>query len=159
MHKPRKRVQVGIRIITREKYMSETQKATGSCLCGSVTITTSAMSRKLTACHCDMCRKWTGGPLLSVNCGSDVTFNSEENVCVYESSDWAERGFCMKCGSGLFYRFKENQQYYIPIGLFENCEGTSFEMQYFIDRKPEYYSFSNETKTMTEEEVWATFSP
>ncbi len=137
--------------------MSETQIGKGTCLCGSVQITAPAMSRKLTACHCYMCRKWTGGPLLSVFGGPDIEFKGEENISVYNSSQWAERGFCKKCGSGLFYRFKEKQQYYIPIGIFDNSEDISFEEQLFIDQKPEYYSFSDKTKDMTEEEVFAQF--
>lgn len=139
--------------------MPETQAGNGSCLCGSVKIITSTMSRKLVACHCDMCRKWTGGPLMSVSCGSDVKFNGEESICVYDSSQWAERGFCKKCGSGLFYRFKENNHYYIPIGLFENCKNIEFEEQLFIDKKPECYSFSNDTISLTEEEVYAKYAP
>lgn len=138
--------------------MSEIQIGKGSCLCGSVQIIASTMNRKLVACHCDMCRKWTGGPLLSVSCGTDVTFSGEEYICIYDSSQWAERGFCKKCGSGLFYRFKEKKQYYIPIGLFENCKDITFEEQLFIDKKPEYYSFSNETNNMTEEELYVKYT-
>ncbi|NIT13149.1 MAG: GFA family protein, partial [Candidatus Dadabacteria bacterium] len=51
-----------------------------------------------------MCRKWCGGPLMAVNCGTDVTFEGEDNITVYDSSSWAERGFCSGCGSHLFYR-------------------------------------------------------
>ena len=138
--------------------MPNTQQAKGACLCGSVQITAPSMDKNFTACHCDMCRKWTGGPLLSIKCGSDVTFIGEEHIGIYNSSDWAERGFCKKCGSGLFYRFKENQLYYVPIGLFDNCDDITFEVQFFIDQKPEYYSFSNETKNMTEDEVFAEFT-
>jgi len=137
--------------------MSEIQPGKGSCLCGSVQINAPSLHRELTACHCDMCRKWAGGPLLSIDCGTDAIFEGEEFITVYNSSDWAERGFCKKCGSGLFYRLKEKNQYYIPIGLFENYEGIEFVEQFFIDKKPEYYSFSNKTHTMTEAEVWAKF--
>ena len=71
----------------------------------------------------------------------------------------AERGFCNKCGSHLFYRFKQNNQYYIPVGIFDNSEGLVFEHQVFIDEKPEYYSFSNETKNLTGAELFAQFAP
>jgi hypothetical protein len=104
-----------------------------------------------------MCRQWGGGPLLAVECGSDVTFDGEENIGVYQSSEWAERGFCKKCGSHLFYRLKQNQQYFIPVGIFKNSEGFVFDHQVFIDEKPEYYSFANETQNLTGEEVFALF--
>ena len=34
-----------------------------------------------------------------VDCGADVTFKGEENISVFNSSLWAERGYCNKCGS------------------------------------------------------------
>ena len=139
--------------------MSGTQRAEGSCLCGSVRIVAAEMQSGLGACHCEMCRKWTGGPLLSVPCGPNVEFDGEENIGVYDSSPWTERGFCKKCGSGLFYRLKGNRHYVVPVGLFDKSEGVVLNMQWFIDKKPEYYAFSNETDTLTEAEVFAKFGP
>ncbi|MGF1481776.1 MAG: GFA family protein [Cyanophyceae cyanobacterium] len=129
----------------------------GSCLCGAVSLSTSSLNRHVAACHCNMCRKWGGGALLAAECGSDVSFSGEENIGVYPSSDWAERGFCQRCGSHLFYRLKQNSQYYIPVGLFDNSEGLVLRHQVFIDEKPEYYAFANETKNMTGAEVFAQF--
>jgi hypothetical protein len=139
--------------------MSEVSVANGSCLCGAVKVSKPNRSNKVAACHCNMCRKWGGGALLVVDCGSDVSFKGEENIGVYQSSEWAERGFCNKCGSHLFYRFKQNNQYYIPVGIFDNSEGLVFEHQVFIDEKPEYYSFANQTKNMTGEELFAQYAP
>lgn len=139
--------------------MSETQVGKGSCLCGSVQVVAATMNRKFGVCHCEMCRKWTGGPFMNVFCGSDVKFDGEEFISIYESSQWAERGFCKKCGSGLFYKTKGKQQYHISIGLFEDFEEITFNLQVFIDKKPEYYSFSNETHNMTKAEIFAKYIP
>lgn len=138
--------------------MAETRKGKGSCLCGAVTFETESMNPSLMACHCDMCRKWTGGPLMAVGCGSDVRFGGREHMGVYDSSPWADRGFCKKCGSGLFYRLKSEQTYYLPVGLFENPEGIVFEEQVYIDKKPDYYAFVNETRNLTGAEVVAIHS-
>jgi hypothetical protein len=105
-----------------------------------------------------MCRKWGGGALLVVECGSNVSFGGEENIGIYESSEWAERGFCKQCGSHLFYKLKQNGQYYIPVGLFAPAEGLVFDHQVFIDEKPEYYSFANETRNLTGAELFAQFA-
>ncbi len=137
--------------------MPETQEGKGSCLCGSVQFIAAAMNRKFGACHCAMCRKWTGGPLMNVVCGPDVTFNGEEFIGIYESSQWAERGFCKKCGSGLFYKIKGSNPYHIPIGLFDSFEEITFKLQVCIDKKPEYYRFSNDTYNMTEAEIFAKY--
>jgi len=138
--------------------MSDKREASGSCLCGKVQILAKSMSTHAGACHCGMCKKWTGGPLMAVDCGTAVSFSGEENIKVYSSSDWAERGFCKQCGSHLFYRLKENNLYIIPVGLFDNLDDIVFDHQVFIDEKPDYYEFSNKTKNMTGEEVFAQFS-
>ena len=139
--------------------MSDISVGKGHCLCGAVHLSATTMSNKLGACHCNMCRRWTGGPLLAVDCGSDVSFEGKENIAVFESSEWAERGFCKRCGSHLFYRLKGNNQHIIPIGIFDNCATVIFDHQIFIDEKPEYYSFSNETQNMTGAEVFAKYAP
>ncbi|MEA5624320.1 GFA family protein [Nostoc sp. UHCC 0251] len=117
------------------------------------------MSNQMGACHCSMCRKWGGGPLLAIDCKGDVSFFGEENIGLYQSSQWAERGFCKQCGSHLFYKLKQNNQYFIPVGLFEKCEGLVFDHQVFIDEKPKYYCFADETKNLTGAEVFAQFAP
>lgn len=142
-----------------EKKMSNLNSAKGSCLCGAVGIEAKNMSNLVGACHCNTCRKWGGGAFLAVECGSDVSFEGEENIGVYKSSEWAERGFCQRCGSHLFYKLKQNNQYFMPAGLFDSSEGLVLDHQVFIDEKPKYYSFANETKNMTGAELFAQFAP
>lgn len=131
----------------------------GQCLCGKVKFTAKHMDKSVGACHCGMCRRWGGGPLMAVSCGADVTFEGEENISVYNSSAWAERGFCNKCGSHLFYRLKETNEHQIPVGLFDRQAGFDFNLQVFVDKKPSFYSFANKTKEMTEAEVIEKFAP
>ena len=130
-----------------------------SCLCGAVRLTVASPDATLGACHCTMCRKWGGGPLLAIDCGTAVEIDGEEHVTAYDSSDWAQRGFCSRCGSHLFYRLKEGDQYVIPIGLFDDHPEVSFDSQIFVDEKPEYYAFANETTLMTGAEVFAKYAP
>ena len=137
--------------------MSDRIKAEGHCLCGSVKINAKSASKNVGACHCSMCRQWTGGPLLAIDCGNDVEFEGEASITTYSSSAWAERGFCSKCGSGLFYKLKQNGQFIIPAGILNIESELNFDHQIFIDSKPSFYCFSNETKTMTGAEVFAQF--
>lgn len=134
--------------------MSNTIEAEGQCLCGAVKVQAAQVDTHVGACHCGMCRKWGGGPLMATDCGTAVTFHGADNVSVYNSSDWAERGFCKNCGSHLFYRLKANNQHIVPVGLFDNQTDFIFDHQVFIDKKPAFYCFANETKDMTEAEVF-----
>jgi len=134
-------------------------KTKGQCLCGAVKFTVKNISNKVDACHCGMCRRWGGGPLMVIGCGSDIEYEGKENITVYDSSEWAERGFCKRCGSHLFYRLKEVKDHQIPVGLFEDQESFNFNLQVFIDRKPSFYSFANKTIEMTEAEVIEKYDP
>lgn len=137
--------------------MTSVKEAHGTCLCGAVHLTVKAMSQQVGACHCNMCRKWSGGPFFAVDCGNGVDFEGDENISVFSSSDWAERGFCCKCGTHLFYRLKQNQQHFIPVGLLEESDTLIFEEQVFIDEKPSFYSFANKTHNLTGQELFDKF--
>ena len=130
----------------------------GHCLCGAVKITATDVGNDVGACHCKMCRRWGGGPFMEIECGKNVVFEGEENIAVYDSSDWAERGFCRQCGTHLFYRFKETGHHGIPIGVFDDDPALSFEHQVFIDEKPSFYEFSNKTKDMTGPDLIAKYT-
>jgi len=138
--------------------MSKPNAISGTCLCGAVQLTMNHIDNDFGACHCSMCRKWGGGPLMAIDCGAEVSLSGDENVSIFDSSKWAERGFCNKCGSHLFYRLKDSGQYFVPIGLFDAELGVRFTSQVFIDEKPAYYAFANETKNMTGAEIFAMYS-
>lgn len=130
----------------------------GTCLCGAVRVAAKTKSNSIGACHCTMCRKWGGGPLFSVECESEVDFEGAEHVSTFNSSEWAERGFCQKCGTHLFYRLKQEGHYAIPVGLFDGGDEWRLTEQIFIDQKPSFYSFAEKTKELTGEEAFAQYS-
>jgi len=139
--------------------MSEKIKAKGSCLCGSVKFTVQELSTEVGLCHCAMCRKWGGGPMFAVDGGSDVSFEGQEHITYFDSSPWANRAFCSKCGANLFYQLKGKDQHMFSVGLFEDQSPFQLHHQIFIDKKPGFYHFGNETENMTEAEVFAKYAP
>ncbi|PHZ85547.1 GFA family protein [Paremcibacter congregatus] len=139
--------------------MTERNTAKGRCLCGAVAFTAHPAQCHVGACHCKMCRKWGGGPYMEIDCGTDVVFEGTENIALFNSSQWAERGFCRSCGSHLFYHLKETNQHMMQVGLFDDDEAFQFTHQVFVDEKPAYYSFANHTEDMTGAEVFAKFAP
>ncbi|MFT6633388.1 MAG: hypothetical protein ACJAS4_003358 [Bacteriovoracaceae bacterium] len=134
-------------------------KANGSCLCKKVKFTFDIKAKHFDSCYCSMCRSWGGGPALSVESSGSIIFEGEENISIYSSSEWAERGFCKNCGGHLFYRLKDKGHNFcnFNLGTLENQEEFNFISQIFIDSKPPNYSFSNQTKNMTEKEVLEAF--
>ena len=120
--------------------MSTVEKK-GKCLCGRVEVFAKTVTLNVHACHCNNCRQWSGGPSLSVHCGSEVSFSGEDNITVYQSCDWAELGFCKHCGSHLFYRLIENGEYSLPTGMFDSADGFDLTQQIFIEEKPGVLQF------------------
>jgi hypothetical protein len=114
--------------------------------------------------------KWSGSALLAVDCGPNVTFKEQDNISTFDSSDssgwadssnWAdraERGICQHCGPHLFYRLKQNQQYIMPVGLFDTDAKFDFTTQIFIEQMPDYYDFAHKTRIMTGEDVFSAFA-
>lgn len=133
------------------------ERIEGHCLCGAVTVRAKPKRRHVEACHCTMCRRWGGIAYLGVQCGSDVEFSGEEAIVRYRSSDWAERGFCGRCGSNLFFKYLPNGNYGLPAGLFDSLDGFAFSEEIFVDEKPDYYEFAGVRERLTGPEVMAKF--
>ena len=132
-------------------------QTTGKCLCGLVSVSATTKHQESDACHCGMCQKWSGSAFIGVELNDGAHWVGEENIAVYSSSEWAERGFCKQCGTHLFYRFKEGDMLTVPLGLLDNSDGLELKKQIFIDEKSPNYSFSGDTTNMTGAEVIAAF--
>jgi hypothetical protein len=130
----------------------------GQCLCGAVRFTAKNVETHYHACHCGMCRRWAGGPVFSTIV-SDVTFEGAENILRYDSSEWAERASCRRCGSNLFYYLKPAKQYMICVGAFDEPKNFVLAGEIFIDHKPDGYDFAGNLPQQTEAEVLAAFAP
>ncbi|MFT6580234.1 MAG: GFA family protein [Alphaproteobacteria bacterium] len=129
----------------------ETQSMTGRCLCGSVTLTATVKGREHGVCHCSQCRKWSGGPGHAVHFEA-LEFENDDSVTAYDSSEWAQRGFCNKCGTHLFYRFKENNSFVVWVGAFDDNDSFTLANEIYIDNKPDGYSFAGDHPRLTEQE-------
>ena len=136
--------------------MSQSPKKV-SCVCGAVTIETAKIAEHFHACHCGTCRQWGSAAFMAIECPEGLTISGEENVKRFSSSEWAERGFCLQCGTHLFYHLKDSPIYHLSLGLL-NPEHSEFAHQYFIDQKPNYYEFGNPTKMLTGEELFKLFT-
>ncbi|MCI4643950.1 MAG: GFA family protein [Hyphomonadaceae bacterium] len=136
-----------------------TDQIHGRCLCGGVAYTL-ARNGTLSACHCRMCQRWTGSVFIDMMVDEgEVSFQSQETLVWFESSDWARRGFCGRCGSSLFYRLKtEGAHWAVLVGTLDLPEGFSIGEEIFIDEKPDYYDLAGDRPRLTGAEVFARFN-
>ena len=79
-------------------------RGNGGCLCGAVRYRVSGAPRATSLCHCESCRRATGGPSLAwaIFAEEDVEIVAGA-LAVYASSPGVERGFCARCGTSLTY--------------------------------------------------------
>lgn len=126
----------------------------GRCLCGSVKFTATEVSPEVHACHCGQCRRWSGGPGLAVSVGG-VSFEDDSTLQIFNSSDWAERGFCSACGTNVFYRLKETDQYMMQMGSLDDQSGLAITGEIYIDEKPDGYDFAGTHSRLTGDEFLA----
>ncbi|HWM28193.1 MAG TPA: GFA family protein [Woeseiaceae bacterium] len=130
----------------------------GGCLCGAVRFSAANVETAFEVCHCGMCRRWAGSPLFAA-AAERVTFENRDSLGVYDSSEWAARGFCSKCGSSLFYYLKPADRYVMCVGAFDDASAFHLAGEIYIDHKPPGYAFAGDLPKLTEAEVLAKFTP
>ena len=128
-------------------------------MCGAVKLMARGVSDEGSACHCGMCRRWSGGAFLAV--GVESLEPVEGEASTIQSSPWAERGFCAACGSSLFYRITAEGKLQgtanVALGALEDASGITVVREWFHDKKPEGYSLAGETEKVIEAEAMAMF--
>ncbi len=140
--------------------MSETATAgsrmRGQCLCGAVRFEADVPERTYSVCHCGMCRRWSGGPLMSVHCPEPRTeWLNDEGLTWYEGSPWAQRGFCSRCGSSLFWRLAQQPDgmLIVSVDALEDAADFKLDRHIYSDAKPDRYEFADDRPRVTEAEV------
>ena len=131
-------------------------------MCGAVTFTARNLRSDYGACHCKMCQRWAGSSLVAITVpAADIEWVGLDKVSKIQSSAWAERAWCSKCGSGLWYRMTalgdDKDDYEVPLGIFDDASGLELAREIFIDRKPDSFDFAGEHERLTEAETLARF--
>lgn len=138
---------------------------TGRCLCGAVSFEADLTRLEFGACHCEMCRRWTGSALLGITVPTgNIRWQGEVHIATRQTSPWAMRAWCRECGSNLFFRVTSDSEWAgdteLPIGLFDDANGLTMTNEIYIDHKPDSYAYAGEgRKLMTRQDCIDRFSP
>lgn len=138
--------------------MPEPGSISCQCLCGAVRFTVVPQKREMGVCHCAMCRRWSGGVFMAVEC-RNLQVEQGDEIKVFASSEWAERGFCQRCGSSLFWRMRQGRGDHLAVSFQSFSENASFAFseEIFVDEKPAQYAFAGDRPRKTGAEVIAEF--
>lgn len=107
----------------------------GGCLCGALRYTVSGEPR-VHYCHCEMCRRATGGPF-AVLCWvtrSRLHWN-DAHPFFRRSSPLARRGFCRDCGTPLVLDYDKGDEIALHVGTFDNPNTLQPAYNYAGDRR------------------------
>jgi hypothetical protein len=131
----------------------------GKCMCGAVSFVARGIKPELAStCHCEMCQRWAGGPWIAIFVKA-IDFEGDEALTWFQSSDIAKRAFCSRCGSSLFWRLTAEGKYQgttsVALGALDDRSGVTLTKEWFIDRKPDGYSFAGERECVTEAQAQA----
>jgi hypothetical protein len=122
-----------------------TQLHRGSCLCGAVAYEVHGPLRNVVACHCTQCRKQTGHYMAATAASrDDFKLVRSDGLRWYRSSAAAERGFCDRCGSVLFWSRDGGPDISITAGSIDGPTGVTTEGHIFCGSKGDYYVIPEE---------------
>jgi hypothetical protein len=92
---------------------------TGGCLCGAVRFRVTGVPLHVSHCHCTMCRRASGAPVVTFTRfpleGFALTKGKPKE---YRSSPKNRRGFCGKCGGQIYFKAGDKPD---SIGLNVGC--------------------------------------
>ncbi|MEM7426838.1 MAG: GFA family protein [Pseudomonadota bacterium] len=96
-------------------------ETSGGCLCGEIRYRAKELPIWASFCHCGMCRKATGAPVMSFVEFADKVFEwLSGKPESYLSSEGAVRRFCRTCGSTL--TFEMDGRTFISLGSLDHPE-------------------------------------
>ena len=95
----------------------------GGCLCGAVRYRATGAPVSTNACFCSQCRRQTGSALPAFATWTIDRFALlSGEVAGYSATPKAERQFCPRCGSPLFWRSKKGNEIDIFLGTLDAPE-------------------------------------
>ncbi|WP_165390384.1 GFA family protein [Thalassococcus sp. S3] len=126
-------------------------EARGKCLCGAVRVTVMSEMAEISACHCDMCRRWSGSMQMGIEVAPNQIRIEGGPISRYRSSSFAERAWCKICGSALWFKdLGEDDPYEVAPGLFENAGGARLVREVYADKCPDGYAFAGDLQRVSQ---------
>jgi hypothetical protein len=111
----------------------------GSCLCGGVRFELSEPFRRVSFCHCSLCRRHSGGPgLLSGRVRREAfrLVAGEGLVRVHTPEGGSAKAFCSACGSSLFgAAWPQGDEISVRLGALDDDPGMGVTYHQFVGSK------------------------
>lgn len=123
----------------------------GHCLCCAVKLIVTRHANATSACHCSMCRRWTGAAMWCLDVPADALM-VEGPVATYRSSSFAERAWCRECGTHLWIRDDNDADYELMPGLFDGAAALPLSHEIYTDKAFAAVSLAGDHRRATQAE-------
>jgi hypothetical protein len=108
---------------------------TGGCQCGQVRYELLTAPDHVSVCHCRMCQKASGGPLMAfARVRKDKLRWTLGQPAAFRSSSLVERNFCSACGTPLTYNMLDGPNISVSVGSLDDPEAVRPVLQYSVER-------------------------
>ncbi len=118
---------------------------TGGCACGGIRYEIATQPGPISFCHCGQCRRQHS------HVGAYTTFPrdafrllKDETLNWYQSSETARRGFCSRCGAGLFWDPIGGARLDVSAGSLDEPTGLRADKHIWTDFKGDYYEIGED---------------
>lgn len=118
---------------------------TGGCACGGIRYEIATRPGPVSFCHCGQCRRqhghvgaYTTAPRAAFRLLNDAT------LTWYQSSGTARRGFCSRCGSGVFWERAGEPRVDVTAGSLDQPTGLHADKHIWIEFKADYYEIGED---------------
>ena len=123
--------------------------ATGGCLCGGVRFEIYEPLMDVVNCHCSKCRRFHGhvGAYTATDRQNLVLVQSETLKWFRSTTDETpnvHRGFCVQCGSSLFWDPRGKSRISIAAGALDPPTGLATIKHVWVSQKGDYYDIKDD---------------
>mmetsp|Transcript_1897 Transcript_1897/g.4609 ORF Transcript_1897/g.4609 Transcript_1897/m.4609 type:complete len:144 (-) Transcript_1897:116-547(-) len=116
------------------------------CLCGAVRLRLLEPPLRMMHCHCSMCRRQGGGAFMTWAAYPDSAFEVLDGygrMRKYNSSDFANRTFCPKCGSTISLNyFEQRGTTWLAAGLIDGDVGCCPDSHIMLNHKAPWFDLT-----------------
>ena len=125
--------------------------ASGGCFCGQVRYEVSGRMSGVTYCHCSKCRRWHGHVGAFTTADRDqFRLTQTRGLKWHALSPTVRRGFCVECGSSLFFDDEKQPRMAFCPGTVDAPTGLREKAHIYVASKGDYYEIGSDLLQLDE---------
>lgn len=145
-----------------KKENNDARITRGSCLCGQVAFEIHGQLRDVVNCHCSKCTKFHGTFGAYTRAAVDQLILTETKGLKWYASPTDEtkgvqRGFCVNCGSSLFWHPKDHSHISVAAGSLETPTELKTKGHIWCSQISDFYEIEDDLPQF--EERWVLSTP